>query len=229
VQILLNADGVEVDAQNRDRQTALHYASRWSNQQIVQMLLDAKADPMLSDKYGYTALMIAIGSGRKAIAQSMLNTVPDAPHELVLAGALICASELSEENVVETLLDDASDVDETPGRRPNWNEEVFGPFERCLTFAYSAAAHQSNTAIMQMLVEAGAAPDDVYHIDWTAPFLLWKQQTTWQRERKNSWKICERDIAKIVASRQAKSWGYVSEDEEKSESDDEDESFDDAP
>jgi ankyrin repeat protein len=216
VQNLLNVANVEVDAQDQDRQTALHHASRVSNQQIVEMLLHAKADPMLSEKYGYTALMIAMGSGRKAIAQTMLNAVPDAPHELVLAGALICASELGEGNVVRKLLNDAWKASEATSSRQYWNVELFGPFERCLAFAYLAAARLWNTDIMQTLENAGAALNDQHQHGWIAPFLLWKQGTTWQQERKDSWETCERDIAAIVESRRTKLWDFVPENDEES-------------
>jgi ankyrin repeat protein len=175
MQILLNVAGVQVDAREGLNQTALQFASRHSNQQVVQMLLDSGADPMLGDEDECTALIMAVGNGRKKIAQTIWKAVPDAPQEEIFAGALIYASDrFRDVKVVRRLLNDKLNVDGVTSRRQTWNEELYGSFNRCLTFAYRAAARRNYTDIMEMLVEAGADPN-VPQKNWEPLFPLWKQ------------------------------------------------------
>jgi ankyrin repeat protein len=178
MQILLNAAGVEVDARRRNGQTALHYASRLSNQQCVAALLDAGADPMLGDEDGYTPLVEALGNGRKNIAQIIWKAAPDASQEELFAGALIYASERHGDDVVRQLLNDELNVDEAMSRRQSWNAELFGSFERCLASAYLAAARRRLTDTMQILVDSGADPSVPDQDRRIAPFTSWKQYTS---------------------------------------------------
>jgi len=63
VQALLQADGVQVDARDRDRRTPLHNAAVGcgpKNPRVVQALLQAGADPNAADRSGWTPLHSAI-------------------------------------------------------------------------------------------------------------------------------------------------------------------------
>jgi ankyrin repeat protein len=177
MQILLDVAGVEVDARRRNGSTALHDASHLGTLQAVQTLLDRGANPLLRDANGYTPLMMAVGTGRKEVAQTIWQAVPDTPQEEIFAGALFYASMWSMDDVVRRLLNDELNMDDATSRRRDWNEELFGSFEQCLTLALSAAVRYDSTDIVQALTDAGADPSDPYQGSWEAPFPFWRLYT----------------------------------------------------
>jgi ankyrin repeat protein len=69
---------VSVDAVNAKGETALMAASQTSQDgELVQLLLDAGADPNLKNKNGGNALMIACGAGNEATVKKLLKAGAD--------------------------------------------------------------------------------------------------------------------------------------------------------
>lgn len=71
----LIALGKDVNEKDRDShgQTALHVAAETGDLEIVQMLIEAKADVNITDEYGATALMIAAQDNELEIARVLLE------------------------------------------------------------------------------------------------------------------------------------------------------------
>ncbi|KAF4677902.1 hypothetical protein FOL47_008968 [Perkinsus chesapeaki] len=70
--------------------TALHYAAQQGNRDIVSLLLDAKADPDVQNRYGLTALHQAAsvsGSATSAAGQKKLAAAVEVVQELLERGA----------------------------------------------------------------------------------------------------------------------------------------------
>jgi ankyrin repeat protein len=53
-----------VSSDDNNRRTALHLAVIAGNEELVQFLLENEADLLLSDKYSYTALHLAVQNGK---------------------------------------------------------------------------------------------------------------------------------------------------------------------
>ena len=56
---------------NNFGRTALHYAAAYGREAVVELLLQAKADPTIVDKYGDTAAKDAERRGHAALAQRL--------------------------------------------------------------------------------------------------------------------------------------------------------------
>eukprot|EP00965_Chrysotila_dentata_P064048 2120893-Pleurochrysis_carterae.AAC.1 len=66
------AVGAEVDASDYDGRTCLMVACATGNMHVVQVLLDAKADPSVKDRWGATALADAVREGHAHVAKMLL-------------------------------------------------------------------------------------------------------------------------------------------------------------
>jgi ankyrin repeat protein len=82
VKTLLANDGRRSRINTRDKQgfTALHYAILWRrshDQEIVRCLIDAKADPNISDMYGRTSLHYAVAVRNQEITRIILGAGGD--------------------------------------------------------------------------------------------------------------------------------------------------------
>ena len=56
---------------NNNGETALDYAAYNGSEAVVELLLQAKADPTIVDKYGNTAAKFAESRGHAALAQRL--------------------------------------------------------------------------------------------------------------------------------------------------------------
>jgi ankyrin repeat protein len=65
------ASGADVNRRNMMRATALMYAAYRGQRKIVDLLLEAGADPFLTDACGETARTIALGAGQDDVARAL--------------------------------------------------------------------------------------------------------------------------------------------------------------
>ena len=68
---------VDLNNQDKDGLTPLHYASRKGFAEVVQALLEAGADPSVPENYGFTPLHEAAENGRREVAQLLLGAGAD--------------------------------------------------------------------------------------------------------------------------------------------------------
>ena len=74
VEWLLNANEIDINAQNMQGLSALMMAAEQGHQPIVTLLLQKGADPNLATYLdAKTALMVAVGSGHTTIVQTLIN------------------------------------------------------------------------------------------------------------------------------------------------------------
>lgn len=73
---LLIEAGAGVNERNWQGQTALHGAARWGWTDVVQFLVDNKADLHVKDNEGFTALDFALGKGASASARATVRVNP---------------------------------------------------------------------------------------------------------------------------------------------------------
>jgi len=67
----------DINAQDHEGKTALHYAAFHNNDQIAQLLLDSGIDINISDNEGLTALHIAADQNAFDVAQLLVNAGAD--------------------------------------------------------------------------------------------------------------------------------------------------------
>lgn len=68
VAVLVRHEGIDVDFQDDHGAAALHHAAVKGHQRIVEILLEAGADPLLQDSYGRIAADYARGGGHELLA-----------------------------------------------------------------------------------------------------------------------------------------------------------------
>lgn len=69
-------NGADVDAKDEyTSRTALHYASRIGNLEIVKTLLEHGADATIKDKYGRTSLYYALDNGYLEIVKMIIENM----------------------------------------------------------------------------------------------------------------------------------------------------------
>ncbi|KAI0552688.1 hypothetical protein F4679DRAFT_571458 [Xylaria curta] len=125
----------------RIRGTALYQASKQSNDNIVQMLLDNGADINAQGEYG-NALQASSEKGRESIVQILLNNGADVNAQGGFYGnALQAASIKGYENIVQTLLNNGANVNAQGGQYGN---------------ALRAASAGGYRSIVQALLNNGA-------------------------------------------------------------------------
>ena len=79
--------GANLDWQNNDGWTALHWCAYFNHPEIAKMLLDAGADVNIQDEDGYTALHVSAFNNRIEITQVLIDagadkTIPNNDGEL---------------------------------------------------------------------------------------------------------------------------------------------------
>jgi ankyrin repeat protein len=77
VRILLNAEGINVNAKDNEEKTPLHRAAMSNNDRIVALLLDKGAALFAVDKDGSTPLHLAADEGTLAAADTLLDVIAD--------------------------------------------------------------------------------------------------------------------------------------------------------
>jgi len=81
VQKILGAGQVNVNYQNKDGRTALHFAAAQDNNQIVLLLLQHGADINCSDFQGWTALHAAVNANAFDVVTTLLKNKADSSIE----------------------------------------------------------------------------------------------------------------------------------------------------
>ena len=69
--------GANLDWQNNDGWTALHWCTYFNHPEIAKMLLDAGADVNIQDEDGYTALHVSAFNNRIEITQVLIDAGAD--------------------------------------------------------------------------------------------------------------------------------------------------------
>lgn len=133
----------DINAQEADGFTALHWAAERNNPELVDLLIAADANVKAASRYHVTPLYLACTNGNAAIAEKLLKAGAD-PNETALDGqtALMTAAANGNAETVRLLL--------KRGANPNAAEPTHGQT------ALMWAAAEGNTAAEEELVEFGA-------------------------------------------------------------------------
>jgi uncharacterized protein len=161
--VKLHAD---VNAPQADGTTALHWAARWDDTAIADLLLAAGANVKVANRFGATPLSLACTNGSAAMIERLLKAGDD-PNALVSeAGdtALMLAARTGKPDAVKMLLDHQADANKT-------NAEGQTPL--------MWAAAEKNAAAAKVLIEHGAdvnaqthklPPPTMFQTIFSAPF-----------------------------------------------------------
>ena len=111
VRVLLQ-QGVDVNAQEPDGSTALHWAAHRGDAAAVELLLGAGARAGLANRYGVTPLSLAAAGGNAAVVERLLRAGAD-PNAALPGGetVVMTASHAGRTAVVQALLVHGADVD----------------------------------------------------------------------------------------------------------------------
>jgi ankyrin repeat protein len=132
-----------INTAETDGTTALHWAARGDDLEIVQLLLHGGASPTVSNRYGVTPLSLAALNGNAAIVEALLTAGADPNVRLAEdQTALMTAARAGNPDVVRALLAHGADV--------NARERVVG--ETALMWA----ALENHAGAIRTLVEYGA-------------------------------------------------------------------------
>lgn len=142
VRLLLEEEGVNVDARDQNQETPLIAASRAGYEDFVRLLLDKGAGINAEDGPGGNALQTASFLGHENIVRTLLERGADVDARGQLYGtALQAASYRGRENIVQVLLNWGADVDVRGG-----------PYGT----AHQAASGRNHRRIVEMLEVVGA-------------------------------------------------------------------------
>lgn len=84
VKWLLDHDGIMIDYINQDGLTALSYAVSNNQVEVLKFLLSRGANPMLMDRWGRNALLIAIDHGHVNVLSRLLKSMDPSSHYQIL-------------------------------------------------------------------------------------------------------------------------------------------------
>ena len=143
VQTLLQQKA-DVNAQQIDGTSALHWAVQANDLQLTELLLRAGAKPAAANKAGATPLLLAAQNGSAAMIELLLTAGVDANASLTKTGdtALMLAARTGKADAVKVLLDHQAQVNA---------KETWGG-----TTALMWAAAERHPDVAKMLVEHGA-------------------------------------------------------------------------
>lgn len=141
-------DGADVNAAQGDGMTALHWAARRGQSELVEVLLYAGAKLDAGTRIGrYTPLHIAAREGRTSVVRVLLEAGADPRVVTTNSGAtpLHLAARSGDQEIVKLLIDQGAEVDATAG---SWGQTP-------LTFA----AALNRVGAIEVLLAAGADPN----------------------------------------------------------------------
>jgi Ankyrin repeats (3 copies)/NACHT domain len=139
LRMMLDAELVDLEAQDQDGQTALMWAAKQGHEKVVQMLLDKGADVNTQDRLFGSTLHAASWSDFEKVVQILLDKGADMnAQDGSLSTALHTASRNGHEKVVQILLDKGADV--------NVQDEFFDT-------ALQVASREGHEKVMQILRE----------------------------------------------------------------------------
>ena len=136
-------EGVPVDATQPDGTTALHWAARWNQPDIVTLLLQAGAGVDAANRYGVTPLSLACVNGGVSVVATLLAAGAN-PNTRTPAGEtpLMTAARTGNADVVRLLLGSGADMHATE----TWRGQT----------ALMWAAAEKHAAAAQALIDEGA-------------------------------------------------------------------------
>ncbi len=140
----LAAKHADVNGAQPDGTTALQWAAHWNDLDAVKLLLDAGANPALTNRYGVSALSEAAGAGNAAMIEALLNAGADARTLTTPDGetVLMTAARTGNVDAVRVLLDHGANV--------NAKEDYRGQ----TALMWAAAEHHAD--VVKLLLERGA-------------------------------------------------------------------------
>ena len=115
---VLIKDGVNVNEQQPDGATALHWAVQHDNMDLLDMLIKAKADVNLADEGGATPLWVATYNANPVMVQRLLQAGAD-PNIALARGEtpLMTAASIGDIEIVNALLSARADVNVAESQR----------------------------------------------------------------------------------------------------------------
>ena len=136
-------DGVEFDARLGDGSTALHWAVHEGRVGLVDLLLEAGADPHIVNRFGVSAVWLAAENGDALVLDSLLAAGAD-PNTAMPGGetVLMTAARTGDPETVRRLV--------ARGADPDARDHLRGQT------ALMWAAERNNTAVVHVLAELGA-------------------------------------------------------------------------
>jgi ankyrin repeat protein len=136
---------VNVNTPEADGTTALHWAAEHSNEDIVDLLIQAGARPNVTNDYGMTPLALASRNGNVAIVRALLKA-DAAPNTVLSTGetAIMAAARAGSSEVVSLLVD--------AGANLTTRENAAGQT------ALMWAAAEGHTDVVRILIDRGADP-----------------------------------------------------------------------
>jgi ankyrin repeat protein len=134
---------VDVNAQEPDGMTALHWAVQANDAETAQLLIRTGAKAQSVNRYGVTALALAATNGNAIIAEMLLKAGADSNAALPEGETvLMTASRAGNADVVKALIAHGANVN----ARENWQEQT----------ALMWAAAENHPAAIKALVDGGA-------------------------------------------------------------------------
>jgi ankyrin repeat protein len=107
----LLSGGFDIEANDLDKEAALQWAAKNGYQEVVQLLIDKKAEITAEDKDGWTALHYAARYGREEVVRLLVNKEADIKAKSkTKQTALVIAAEYGHKAVVQLLLNKGADI-----------------------------------------------------------------------------------------------------------------------
>jgi ankyrin repeat protein len=156
----------EVNAPQPDGTTALHWASRWDDVEMANLLVTAGANVKAANRFGATPLSLACTNGSAAMIDKLLKAGEDPNAVISEMGdtALMLAARTGKPDAMKVLLDHGADANKT-------NSEGQTPL--------MWAVAEKNAAAAKVLIDHGAdvnaqthklPPPSMFQTIFSAPF-----------------------------------------------------------
>ena len=145
VALLLQEDGVDVDATQVDGTTALHWAAYGDDAELAEVLLDAGADPDAVNRNGSTSLALACANAGLTVVARLLDAGANPGLAPNGEPPILTCARTGSVAAVRALLAHGADIDAVDA----WRGQT----------PLMWAAAENHVPVMHVLLEAGAAVD----------------------------------------------------------------------